>query len=523
MNLVLQWLGKIFFTIGLIWIILLCGIEIWRIWFKKTLVVAPFRYKRKSELVSEVGRDFADQLSQDLNQIQTIYNRKTQREREIELPSTDQIGRGSETFKTQDAALSDLEVEIYGIPVSKIGQNFLRWIEQSNEVKGSIFEKEENNFDVYLKLHTPSLTAIGKGQRWYLSEKDKNINEVSFKLSCYLFHQLLTQKQPSSPYSKLTNQQFYLFTGALENYQQYSLADASQYINQLLEQNIEFAVAYKLAGYIFWEKGQIQEAKKNLTTYKNLLAQQKHKDEKVETLLAKLQSSQTQGTDYFRQKHRPIHPGISVSPDNVSTAGTMCCIVKHKDPQKTIRYVLSDENVFLAQKGTSIIQPGILDGGQLSDKIGIVSYELTTLLNQQNTAAGVIAELDPGIRFSSNIPNFGQIEGITEDVKVDQEIIAIGRTSGIVRGKVTAINVSAIIFSKDQKKLQFQGLIETEPISKSGDSGSPVFIKKENGKYQLVGIIYAGSSTKTLVIPIQNILEAFKKEYNLELEIDFSS
>ncbi len=525
---ILRLLAKVFFSSGLMLIIVLCGIEIWRIWFKQRLVVDPFRYERDGELVPEAGQNFANQLSQDFNQIKNIYDSGSDNPKisnnQRESVQTNQIGVGQSLPSTNQTGvgqhldtklkLSDIgDLQPYGIPVSKIIQNLLLWIEQRNELRVSVSERN-NHFDVYAELYNPPLIATGNSQRWYIYQEAKD--EVSFALSCYLFRQLVTQNQESSPYSKINDEQFCVFTRALQHYQLYleklrkltnneganqALEKASQFIDLLLKQETKFPFAYKLAGYISYEQGQVKEAKDYFDLYLKLLESEGQSDQEVETLLANL--TVPPEASYFRQQIRPIHPGISVSPDNVKTVGTICCIVQDK---KGLKYVLSDENVFFGKEGTSIIQPGGLDGGQSSDKIATLTKTLTINFDQPNRAAGAIAKLEQRIKFSSVIPGVGQIEGIAREVKVGQSVKAIGRTSGIVEGTVMATEVETRIF-KDQKAVQFQGLIRTTSISKGGDSGAPVLIDKGNGKYQLVGIIYAGSPTQTLIIPIQNILD----------------
>jgi V8-like Glu-specific endopeptidase len=49
------------------------------------------------------------------------------------------------------------------------------------------------------------------------------------------------------------------------------------------------------------------------------------------------------------------------------------------------------------------------------------------------------------------------------------------------------------------------GMIMTSPISAPGDSGAPVV----NDRKELVGFIYGGSPTSTIVMPIQPVLNAF--------------
>jgi hypothetical protein len=97
---------------------------------------------------------------------------------------------------------------------------------------------------------------------------------------------------------------------------------------------------------------------------------------------------------------------------------------------------------------------------------------------------------------------------------VGEEIRMVGRTSGVVKGKVIGVNVTAAIgLPEPPGFVTFNGLVACagengKALSQPGDSGAPVV----NTHNQLVGMLYAGSDDRSLFIPIRPILEALEVE-----------
>lgn len=516
---------KVLFTGVLLLVITLCGLEIWRLWFDRTLVLVPFGYIRNGEPATEAGQNFTQLVSQDLNHLRDIYTGRLSNG-DVLIPSTDQLGRGEDIPlpELRESVLSSIEIEAYGIHLSTIFRSLFRQIEQPNVIVGSISESSRG-IDVYAELRNvaPDVGAkMGQG-RWYFSEM-KDVNDASFALACRIFRILLARESPV--YANVSDAEFCVFTRSLQSYQRYrsrlatmaseeeikeSLTAADHLISELSNRNSRFPFVYKLEAYIFREQGNLEEAEKALTRYLELLDNYDETDKDGEEFLSALRGekppaevkvSQTAQDLKLRDRKRPIQPGTSVSSIE-TTAGTICCIVRDKEG---VLYVLSADHVLLGDIGTPVVQPGLFDGGQASDQIAEIAHRIAPQPDKKNQVAGAIARLRQGVEANPEIPGIRRTNGIATSVQPGEVVRIVGRTSGVAEGQVERVNVTAQISSPEP--MTFTGLIQTSPMSAAGDSGAPVLT--EDGR--LVGFIYAGSSVASLVMPIQPVLQALKVE-----------
>ena len=85
---------------------------------------------------------------------------------------------------------------------------------------------------------------------------------------------------------------------------------------------------------------------------------------------------------------RPVQPGTSVGATD-GTTGTICCLVVDDSGK---RYLLSADHVFESRMGlkpgTSVLQPGALDGGQMSDRVATLTRFVTPRAGLTTHAAG---------------------------------------------------------------------------------------------------------------------------------------
>ena len=86
-----------------------------------------------------------------------------------------------------------------------------------------------------------------------------------------------------------------------------------------------------------------------------------------------------------------------------------------------------------------------------------------------------------------------------------------GRTTQYTEGKVTQVDVTADINYGENRTVRFTDQIVAEPrkkedppMSKPGDSGSAVL----NDNNELVGLLFAGSDTTTVINRIENVFSA---------------
>lgn len=246
------------------------------------------------------------------------------------------------------------------------------------------------------------------------------------------------------------------------------------------------------------------------------------------------------------QRYRPAPGGVSIGHFNI-TAGTLGCLVEKNGKQ----YILSNNHVLAnsndAQPGDAILQPGPYDGGQTgSDQIAVLSEfvpitfqgeggadpcglagAVSGVLNaaaamvgsrtrlyqkrigeiQQvdNLVDAAIAEPVNPADVSNEILQIGQISGIAE-AALGMSLQKFGRTTSYTTDTVQQIDVVVNVNYGSNKIARFVDQIIAGPMSQGGDSGSAVL----NDSKQLVGLLYAGSQTNTIINRIQNVFSALQ-------------
>lgn len=256
-----------------------------------------------------------------------------------------------------------------------------------------------------------------------------------------------------------------------------------------------------------------------------------------------------------KQRFRPAPGGVSIGHFNI-TAGTLGCWVKKGNQL----YILSNNHVMAnsndASVGDAILQPGPTDGGRLSqDRIATLTEfipihfdgeddngngngdggshcstanAITNMLNAMASAWGsktrvkpyridaapstqvtenlvdaAIALPDSPDLIEQEILEIGNIAGINEG-ELGMEVKKSGRTTGFTTGQIQQIDVTAQVNYGSNRIATFTDQLMTGGISQGGDSGSAVLDNDNN----LVGLLFAGSPTTTLINRIQNVFSA---------------
>ncbi|WP_188037196.1 hypothetical protein, partial [Actinotalea sp. JY-7885] len=219
---------------------------------------------------------------------------------------------------------------------------------------------------------------------------------------------------------------------------------------------------------------------------------------------------------------RPLRPGISIAHVDVS-AGTLGAFVTVAGRL----HALSNYHVLVgspsASVGDAVLQPGPADGGQdPGDRVGTLAAFVplvpgTTALVDAAVAALDDADVDatyPAGPVTTTAPVLGA-----------EEVEKIGRTTGVTRGRVTAIELDDVVvgYGAELGELSFDDQIEVEglgsgPFSRGGDSGSLVYLP-DGGAAAAVGLLFAGSESGgengtglTYLNPIGAVLEALEAE-----------
>jgi len=245
------------------------------------------------------------------------------------------------------------------------------------------------------------------------------------------------------------------------------------------------------------------------------------------------------------ERLRPAQPGVSIGHYQV-TAGTFGAVVRDRQTGEPL--ILSNNHVLAnatsgqdgrARIGDPVLQPGTYDGGTMADRIGeLVRYvpllrpveEASCPLARRAAAAGTLALRAVGLKryrvrvfrtleavnlvdaalarpdrpelVRPEIYEVGPVRGLAE-VEPGTPVLKSGRTSGVTRGRVTAIGATLQIALGNDEILWFEDQAVSEMLSQAGDSGSLVL----DEDHRAVGLLFAGSERYTIFNPIQNVLQ----------------
>jgi hypothetical protein len=239
------------------------------------------------------------------------------------------------------------------------------------------------------------------------------------------------------------------------------------------------------------------------------------------------------------QGHRPAMGGISIGHVNI-TAGTFSCLVKDAAGEV---YILSNNHVLAmsneALEGDDIIQPGAYDKGEapkdviakltrfvpismsgvlsdcpIGEFIGAALNKLTSLLgshtkfraikeqSEVNLVDAAIAKPVYADQVVSEIMDIGKPVGVDEGM-LGVAIKKSGRTTGYTEGIIEQVDVTVQVQYGEGKIATFEDQLVAGKMCAGVDSGSAV-LTMDN---RVVGLLFAGSETSTVINRIQNVLE----------------
>ncbi len=259
---------------------------------------------------------------------------------------------------------------------------------------------------------------------------------------------------------------------------------------------------------------------------------------------------QPHGPFFAFQNHtarvRPAPGGVSIGHINI-TAGTLGCLVRQNEKI----FILSNNHVLAnsneAEIGDAILQPGVYDGGKFPDDfiarlsnfipirfegeedeepcsignavstilngfaalIGSRTRLTTTRINRvedsavNNLVDCAIAEPINPNDVINEIMEIGKPAGVAE-AELGMAIKKSGRTTGLTTGSIEQIDVTVKVNYGENKTAVFVDQLMAGNMSAGGDSGSAVL----NEQNQIVGLLFAGSNTSTIINRIQNVFTA---------------
>jgi hypothetical protein len=238
------------------------------------------------------------------------------------------------------------------------------------------------------------------------------------------------------------------------------------------------------------------------------------------------------GAQTLASRVRPAKGGYSVGHYSI-TAGTIGTCVYDILPGGSVSpplhgigtpskyYILSNNHVLAncnnAQVGDPILQPGPYDGGTIAndqiaslDRFVPITFEPPTPRAQHNNlvdaavAIGDFADLDREIYWSGSIRGWR----LKSKVSVGSIVKKTGRTTNLSTGKITAIAATVDVSYGGGLVARFKNQFVTTNISDGGDSGSLVTTADNIA----VGLLFAGSSTATIVNPIETVRSLLRVE-----------
>ena len=208
--------------------------------------------------------------------------------------------------------------------------------------------------------------------------------------------------------------------------------------------------------------------------------------------------------------YRPVPNGVSsadVYPSStpVCLSGTLGAAVT---TGTTTQYALSNNHVYASQNkapaGTPISQPGLVDTSpqcsfNATDQIGtlfaFVPIVFSRFASNQVDAALAVASTSLTCSSPSGV-GYGSPSTTTVSAAIGMPIEKVGRTTGVTTGSVTMINVTVLVSYGPGKFARFVNqFATTSGFSGAGDSGS--LIVENDGTYEPVGLLFAGTSDGT--------------------------
>jgi hypothetical protein len=217
-------------------------------------------------------------------------------------------------------------------------------------------------------------------------------------------------------------------------------------------------------------------------------------------------------------KARPAPSGFSVGHPDI-TAGTIGAKVKDANGNN---YILSNNHVIANSNAASIgdatLQPGPYDGGTAADQIGtLADFEVIVMGGASNTMDAAIALVNGADLTGSTPADAYGAPGtsVYSGGLLNKGVQKFGRTTGLTTGTVSETNVTVSVCYVPRgmfscaEAATFTGQIGISPgtFSAGGDSGS--LIVTNDSQKDLVGLLFAGSSTRTLANPIGPVLARF--------------
>jgi hypothetical protein len=223
----------------------------------------------------------------------------------------------------------------------------------------------------------------------------------------------------------------------------------------------------------------------------------------------------------------PIQLGTSGGNINDSSkgfcyGGTLGALVEDGSGNQ---YILSNNHVLArtnaAATGEGIVQPGLIDQSPAcfkdnTDIVANLSEFIPILFKTKgtmppNAVDAAIARVRADYVDSTGfILDIGTLSSDTVEPILGMAVKKSGRTTGLTRGTISAIDVTVDISYGSGKSARFtnQTMVTPGGFIAAGDSGS-LMVEDVDVNPHAVGLLFAGSSTTAIANPIDDVLKSF--------------
>lgn len=232
-------------------------------------------------------------------------------------------------------------------------------------------------------------------------------------------------------------------------------------------------------------------------------------------------------TAQANHRARPLVIGASLGHPAV-TAGTLGCFVRDRRGRVCVlsnNHVLANENG--AKIGDPIVQPGAIDGGRVGrDTVARLERFVRLLPGRVNRMDAAIASVQPKLAFEPGVlRGLGNLRGVGSMLDIGDEVAKVGRTTGLTRGRVSAIELDNVFADYALGRVRFDDQVEVEGaaggkgrdkprvFSMGGDSGALIV----NDQLAAAALLFAGSDHGgpgdhglTYATPIAPVLKALR-------------
>lgn len=219
----------------------------------------------------------------------------------------------------------------------------------------------------------------------------------------------------------------------------------------------------------------------------------------------------------YRAPSRPaVLGGYSVGHYRAETGSIGCLVTGHAATDGASPLYLSNNHVLAnyndAKAGDAIIQPGLLDWGLTSDKIGELHRFVSLVIHPEsvptsqmtaNTVDAALFRLTTGTS-SAVIAGMGNVPTWRAAGQVDLGlgVRKAGRSTGVSYGQVLYTAATVIVGFGWRGRALFRDQVVTTWMTAGGDSGALLLADADNSA---VGLCFAGSNTVSIANPIDAV------------------